>query len=488
MMLYTGLPGKKYLHKSNKNGSILIVLLFMMLLFFTASSLLFFTIAHSRIVRARNFKSFHTAALRKDLIGYLHTFREELVPDKLKNFQFPESEYFTSEYFPIKETDAGHVVTPSFVFYHFPDLDIPHAQFTRTRVTTNVKIAAANINLPAGHPYRYQSEAVFDLFNGDIPLMLFPVFVQLRPGELHNEEGYFKEKGVIYSSEFNPVVSDAETELEYDGFIRGSFNIPAGEVILWPEIRRKLGFEPCEEPLEEGIYLVVEGSWIRAVFVQGDVDAIVLFTEPDNLEPVQGVRFIRSAASYEIRYKPGREYFQCPEPAIGTDKFFYQRIIVNGSIHSLEQAGDSAFCPRSRLMLLASGQVVIHSNLETTGGQMNMGSVTLANLTLAAGFGDVFKGNNETDNTPDSSAPAVVVDTQGTAKINANIIADGIIENKSSELNLEGSLYCRGIENHGKIEITHVKSADPDTGYFRVNDYKYVYRFFVSFVEEVSID
>lgn len=450
----------------------------MVLLFFIASGLLFFTIAHSRIVRARNYRWLKTGEMRQDLVRYLHDFREKVFSTQLKEYQFPETEFFTPQHFPLKKMESGHEVAPTFRYYHLTGTGFPEAEFTRTRLTAAFEVAHAEAVGQGGHPYRCRSETVIDFLNGDIPLMFFPVFVQLTLGETVTDAEYFEKKNVVNLSGPNPVTEDtqAQTKLEFDGIIRGSFDIPAGEVILWPDIRRKLGMEPSPEPLDEGIYIVVEGPWVRALFVQGDVDAIVFFVIPDDLQPVQGVRIIRPSMCYEVYYKPGREYFLCPDPAIGTDKFFHQRIIVNGSIHSLTQEGEAAFCPLTRLMLLASGQVVIHSGLETAGGKVDLGSVTLANLTLAAGFDS------------DPSTPAVTVETTKKTKIRASIVADGTFENKSPELKLEGSLYCRDIQNQGKIEVTHRETGNPDSAFFKVLDYKFVYQFIISFIEEVSVD
>jgi hypothetical protein len=470
--------------ENRSRGSILLPLLFMVLLFFIGFGLLFFAGAHSRVIRAMTFKWKATGHMRQDLVYYLHGFRESVFSRDIRNVQSPETEYFTAGYFPMEVIAERHTITPSFDYYHLPPTDVPEVDYTRTRLTASFDVACAQTHRQGGHPFGLNAGVIIDVLAGDVPLMFIPVLVQLPEPVHHPGSDFFQEKGVVNMSGTNVVAEDVETLLDFPEVVGGAFKIPAGDVLFWRDIRPKLGLEPLDLPVEEGVYLVVESLYVRTVFIQGNVDGIIFFVLPGGLEPVQGIRIIKNAVTYDIRYTPGQGDFLCWDPLLGQDKFFLENIIVNGSVNALEQEGDAAFTPRTNLKLLVAGKTVIRSDLVTGTGRMTTGKVMVTNLVLAGGMGNLI-GGGEGEEPP---VPGVVVETQEETEVGATIIVDGTFENKSKKLKLKGSLYCKDLQNSGVMEVSHRESSSAAAMAFKVLDFRYIYRFFISFIEEVYGD
>ncbi|UCH92522.1 MAG: hypothetical protein JSV88_19810 [Candidatus Aminicenantes bacterium] len=448
-------------------GNIVISLVFVIFLAFVGISLLTFSIMHTRIVKARTLKLVETDKIYQGLIYYLHHFREKIFAENIRDFNQPEEEYFNTTYFPDSTTvNNEHLITHSFDYF-----EVPKIGYKKTRVTVTIDVSSTLYN------YALNSEVFIDILSGRVPLTVFPFFMNIGSGGQAPVDAntFLKEKNIINKSNKNVVVGDVEVDLDISHFLVDALKI-TGTNMSWREIREKFGFPLSDEPIPEGIHLLVEEGAVQSVFIQGNVDRMIFSTQ-DN---IQRIRLIKNSVPYELFYKPKETYFQCWDYSIDENILFMEKIIVNGSVWSIQQEGEAAFNQLSDITLLVFGKAVIRSNLETGFDQFSLKESKFSNLKLACGKEYLFdQGNTE---------PGVVVDTmanQDKTELRVSVIVDGKFTNNSSKLNLSGSLYCKDLENNGVMEINHVNSNTAENNYFSTVDFKYIDQFLIHFIEEV---
>jgi hypothetical protein len=464
----------------NRRGNMLIAVVFLLFIFFVGAGLISFTLTHIRIMGARTIKTVETGKLFQQQVYYLHHFREEVFSGKFRDFITPETEYFNLQHFPVQVIEGCCVITPSFFFQ---TMDTGNPDFNKTRVTAVIDVSAEVPLSEDGNRYHLVSGVSFDILSGKIPLSFFPFLLESSISQ--PAETYLKEKKVANSGKRNMVAGEVETDLDFSRKVNDTFNIPGSNTLVWQELREKLGLEPSDQPVEDGIYLVVEGSLVRAVFIQGDVERMIFFISGAGTGSTQGIRFVLGADTYQLKYIPGSSGIECWDTLLNPDFSFLENIIVNGSVLSVEQEGEAAFHPGSNITLLVSAKAVIRSDLETGKPALNVGKVKLVHLTLAVGFQHLFRWDG---GIPDAG---IVVDTVGPANLEVSAVAAGKFSNQSSELNLTGSLYCTELENNGNIEITQADSAaqavnNAGSAYFSTVDFKYICKFLIHYIEEVS--
>jgi len=98
-------------------------------------------------------------------------------------------------------------------------------------------------------------------------------------------------------------------------------------------LRQALGLEVNDEPIPEGIYLIEDDLGLGGVFVQGDVEEMVLAIEGD----YQVITFRMEEAFWVLKFSPAESstIFETPEETFFYDLIPLGIIIVNGSIQSL---------------------------------------------------------------------------------------------------------------------------------------------------------
>lgn len=455
---------KKY---NLKKGNILISLVFVTFIAFVGLSLLTFTIMHNRIVRARTIKLTETDRIYQDLIYYLHHFREKVFNVKIGDFAQPEQEYFNSSNFPDTTTGSNNQITPSFEYF-----EIPGEGYKKTRV-----IAAVTASSPT-NDYCWDSEIFIDILSGEIPLTIFPFFMNIgsenpAPDDI---ETFLREKNIVNKSQKKVVVDNIEVEMNSHEFLMHALKV-TGTSMTWREIREKFELPPSDEPIPAGIYFLVADDVLESIFVQGDIERMIFSVEDE----IQKIRIIKSAVSYELFYNPGENYFDCWDYSVAGDILFKEKIIVNGSAWSIEQEGNGAFVQDSNITLLVTGKAVIRTDLETAESNFNLQQTRVSNLKLACS-----KKHLEHLVDQDSPGPEVVVSkTNNTeeTKLQMSVMVDGKFTNDNSGLRLSGSLYCKNLENNGTIEIDHMKAGISEENYFKTVDFKYIDGFIISFID-----
>lgn len=268
-----------------------------------------------------------------------------------------------------------------------------------------------------------------------------------------------------------------------------ALNIPVNEILMWRDIRAKLGLPLLDEPIPQGIYMIVEGNFVRALFIQGDVEQLTFSIATSSEPAIQEIRLLMAAQSYLLRYKPKEKYMESWDPGISREAVFGEKIIVNGNILSVLQQGDAAFSAYANILLLVSGRTVLSSGLRTQAYHLNVGEIQLTSLTLATGLEQLYGMEGGLKD------PALLIDSTGEIEVEASIICNGTAINNSNQLKLTGSLYCQNLENNGNMEIIHAQSGALDgenagsgPAYLRTWDYKFVSQFLIEFIQEVYND
>ncbi len=459
----------RYDVKTRNQGSILISFVFVIFLAFAGISLVSFTVMHTMIVRARTTKIMETDKMYQNLIFYLHHFREKIFNERIQDFIKPEVDYFNAAHFPAATINNEHSLSLSFNYF-----EVPKTGYMKTRVIAALDISSVS---PSRNSYDLVSRVFIDILSGKIPLTFFPFFLDIGDGgEVPPDvPAFLKAKNIINKSQKKPLVDKLDVETGVTDFLLHALKI-SGSHLDWPAVREKFGFPPSNDPIPAGIYFLSAEGVVESIFIQGDIERMI-FSTADHL---QEIRLIKNTVSYDLRYKPGENDFECWDFSIARDSLFMEKIIVNGSVWSIEQDSDGAFDPTSNLQLLVGGKAVIRSNLETASSQLDVRKTTFSNFKLTCGkefLEGVFGLGG-----PDSE---VVVDTDQTTNLHASIIADGKFTNKSKDLKLSGSLYCKDLENAGSIEIDHRSSPDNGDNYSCTVDFKYIEQFIIHFIEEV---
>jgi len=450
-------------------GNILVSVVFVTFLAFVGISLLTFTVMHIRIVRARTMKLVKTDRIYQDLIYYLHHFREKVFNESIRDFNQPGQDYFNINYFPDIITGSEHQIIHSFDYF-----EIPKAYYTKTRIIVTIDASSTSDS------YCLNSEVFIDILSGKIPLTIFPFFMNRgteNPTPV-DAETFLRENNVINKSDKKVVIDDIDAELGIHEFLIDALKI-TGTNLSWSEIRERFGFPPSDDPIPPGIYFLVEDGALESIFIQGDIERMI-FSARDQ---TQKIRLIKNTVPYELYYKPEESYFECWDYSVTGDILYKEKIIVNGSVWSIEQESDGAFAELSNLTLLVTGKAVIRSNLETAEPYLSLRQSRLSNLKLACGqehLEHLFDGGGT-----ESGVVVDNIDKTAPTNLQVSVIVDGKFTNKDPDLKLSGSLYCKDLENTGTIEINHIDAVVPEKNYFSTMDFKYINQFLIHFIEEV---
>lgn len=438
-------------------GSILLAVIFVILISFIGISLLTFSYMHNKISAARTKKVLETEKIFQDLIYYLHHFRETVFAEDLAGIEQPETDYFNNEFFPDREIN-GTLITNSFA-----GKEMQKQYYRQVRVVDTIAASGA------GNNYAYRAQANIDILSGQIPLTMFPVFINKKIDS--PIDTYLKEKKIVSKDGSKIVVDELEAKLDMSGFLTDALDIDKGRIITWQAIREKFGFEISSDPIAEGIHILFVENTVNLIFIQGDVERLV-FSIKDNMQNI-GIR--QNEIDYKLSYEPGEYQFHYWETEVSEYSLFKEKIVINGNALSIEQSGEAAFLESANIVLFVSGAANIRSKLESR--NIDLRDIELSNLTLLSSS-KILPGSANVE-------PGVVIDAGEEVKIQAAIIADGKVTNLSPELNLSGSLYARELENEGVIEAAHLNSKFDAGQYFTTGDCKFIKDFFINFIEEV---
>ena len=228
-------------------------------------------------------------------------------------------------------------------------------------------------------------------------------------------------------------------------------------------LRQALGLEASTDPVPDGIYLIRHDLGLGGVFVQGDLEEIVLAVRGDTQ-----IAVFRAAGGLEWRleWSPARsrtEFF-APDATAAYDLVPLPILFVNGAIRAL---GGGAVGPDGRvemtddgetpavlngvdLTIVSTAEVTIASHLILEGVRWQNGipyaKDSEAQLVIYASGQDIVSG----EATP--GRIAVAADAPGSLKVQASLTAAGRgfeIEGAGKSVELLGALQAGGYRGNG---------------------------------------
>lgn len=184
-------------------------------------------------------------------------------------------------------------------------------------------------------------EGSLGLLAGHLPMPAIPLFIgkDMTEGQ---KAAFLGENGIRFLSRSGEVLrpglaASAEGVLPGDpgpvvakalniGVFRPGDLTPA-------RLREALGLEPSTEPVPSGVYLIQNDLGLGGVFVQGDLEEMILATSGD----AQVIAFRADGAEWVLEFSPARSRtdFRAPEGSFAYDLVPLPIVIVNGKIESL---------------------------------------------------------------------------------------------------------------------------------------------------------
>jgi len=233
------------------------------------------------------------------------------------------------------------------------------------------------------------------------------------------------------------------------------------EALSRAELRSALGLDMVNEPVPEGVYLVANDTGLGGVYVQGDLDEMILAIDAAD----QVVSFRRGTDVWLLRFNPtaGRTVFTTPLETRTFDRLPLGIVLVNGSIRSLgggimNAAGDIEMTKDEAipcllqgvsLSIVSSDEVILSSHLIRQGVEWLEGIPYLKDPTSQLII--YANGLDFVENT--QKAGRIVIDPNAPQdlKVQAALTAAGSVELGGSrkKLVLSGGLQAGGLALNG---------------------------------------
>ena len=332
-------------------------------------------------------------------------------------------------------------------------------------------------------------EGSLGLLAGRLPMPAIPLFIgkDMTEGQ---KAAFLEESGIQFLSKpgevFRPGLSAAAEGVLPDDpgpVVARALNIGVfrpGD--LTPaRLREALGLEPSTEPVPDGVYLIRNDLGLGGVFVQGDLEEMVLAIDGDT----QIIAFRSDSAEWNLEFSPARSRtdYRTPEGSFAYDLVPLPIVIVNGKIESLgggyvasdgriEPALDGetpAVLSGVDLTIVSSDKVTISSHLILQGVRWQDGvpyvKDSQAQLVIYSAGRDVVSGE-----TLDGGI-AVGEGAPSDLKLQASLTAASggfSIEGAGKEVQLLGALHAAGYAGNGNA-LAIVRDERAAAGVFPEN-------------------
>jgi Tfp pilus assembly protein PilX len=228
-------------------------------------------------------------------------------------------------------------------------------------------------------------------------------------------------------------------------------------------LRQALGLEISAEPVPDGVYLVHNDLGLGGVFVQGDLDEVVLAVRGDTQIAV----FRADADEWRLEWSParGRTEFVSPEATAAYDLVPLPILFVNGAIAALgggvvdpdghveisADPGQPSVLNGVDLTIVSAAQVTIASHLVLEGVRWQDGipyaKGSEAQLVIYASGRDIVTGE-----AAECAGIAVAAGAPDDLKIQASLTAAGggfAIEGTGKSVELLGALQAAAYNGQG---------------------------------------
>lgn len=306
-------------------------------------------------------------------------------------------------------------------------------------------------------------DSAMEILVGHIPLPQIPVLIDKKLDQEQKENFMEKNEMQILSSEKNqdpPQISFSEEKLlpqEADSQLRKALNIK----IFYPQnlsnsqLRAALGLEETNEPVPEGVYLIKDDLGLGGIYVQGDVEEMIVAIEKD----IQIISFLTENGVWILKFSPskGKTIFSSPAENDFYDLIPLGIIIVNGEICSLgggivKPSGEIIMVKEEEipsvlqgvnLTIISSDKITISSHLIQQGVKWKEGIPYLKDtssqlIIFAAGKDFLDESEKEGHIVIDKNSPKEI-------KIQGSLTASGkgfSIQGKEKTVHLLGSLQA----------------------------------------------
>jgi hypothetical protein len=284
------------------------------------------------------------------------------------------------------------------------------------RISAGLRIEASGglVRVAARRPSAL--EASLGVLAGRLPLPAIPFYIRKEIAD-GQSAGFLEESGIRLLSRPGEVLPPAPAA-GGEGVVPDDVSPLVAKALnvrlfrpqdLTPgRLREALGLEPAAEPVPDGVYLVRDDLGLGGVFVQGDLEEMVLAISG----PAQVVAFRMEAGEWLLEFSPAesRTLFRGPEEERHYDLVPLPIIIVNGKILSLGGGAvgldgrvEMTFDDRTPsvldgvdLTIVSSGRITISSHLVMQGVRWQDGlpyvKDSKAQLVIFAAGRDVVSG------------------------------------------------------------------------------------------------
>ncbi len=203
-------------------------------------------------------------------------------------------------------------------------------------------------------------EASLGIIAGHIPVTSVPFLKENRPGQ--EQEEIPLETGDINlipakKSLIQPqIMSSAEGLLPHDAssLLQKALRVKFFNPLDLPLhiLQRALGLEESDAPVPEGVYLIRDDLGLGGIYVQGDLEEVVLAIEED----FQVISLLHERECWVLRFNPRkiRTVFTTPEETQYFDLIPRGIIIVDGEIRSL---GGGVMDPSGQAFLVTDEEI-----------------------------------------------------------------------------------------------------------------------------------
>ena len=318
--------------------------------------------------------------------------------------------------------------------------------------------------------------ARMDILAGHIPLPHIPVLIDDKPSPEQQQKFLEEHKIEIFTSADSLIPSRVSFSEEK---LLSKSAVPQLEKALkikmfYPQdlspakLRAALGLEESTEAVPDGVYLIQDDLGLGGIFVQGNVQELVLAVEED----FQVVSFLTELGQWILKFSPEKEQTIYSTPTETRHYNFIPRgiIIVNGKIESLgggvvHPAGEIRILEEEEipsilqgvnLTIISSDEITLSSHLLHQGLKWQESVPYLkdsqSQLIIFAAGQDFIEGSEKEGK--------IVINADSTAeiKIQASLTASGkgvSLEGTGKNVNILGSLHTTDLTSNGKhLKIT----------------------------------
>jgi hypothetical protein len=212
---------------------------------------------------------------------------------------------------------------------------------TYSFIRTSLVIESSGALIPL-RPKRLSSlEASMGFLAGNLPLAAVPLLIDKTMTE-PEKSGFLQANSISFlakkSEALRPqaAITEGGVISQDTGHILGralNVKIFSPQDLSTAKLRQALGLEPSEESVPDGVYLIRNDLGLGGVYIQGDVDEMVMAIDGD----AQDIVFRTAAGEWALEFSPARSQteFRTPAAVESYDLVPLGIIIVNGKILSL---------------------------------------------------------------------------------------------------------------------------------------------------------